>query len=75
MLHAAAANPDLACGFLFSGQSSGVALELFLEAQPRVCFLPSPPHPPPHFSDSGNYDTVTNLLLCELVRTDSVLCS
>lgn len=33
------------------------------------------PTPPPHFSDSGNYDTVTNLLLCELVRTDSVLCS
>ena len=46
MLHAAVANPDLACGFLFSGQSSGVALELFLEAQPRVCFLPNPPHPP-----------------------------
>lgn len=51
--HGILAEPDLACGFLFCGQFSIAAFELFLETQPRVCFLSN--LPPMPINDSGYY--------------------
>lgn len=64
VLHGAVAEPDWACDFLFSGQSSSVALEFFLEAQPTSLFLVKPSPYPPHECFRKLYDILQQISSC-----------
>ena len=73
--HSAATAPGAVCAFMSSSQSSGVAVGLLLEVQPRVGFLPNLPLPAPTsvILEVVQY-SVANIFLLQLARTDSVLC-
>lgn len=63
----AAPAQDPACAFWSSGQSMALALEWFLEVQPRVCSLPNLPFTPPQVN-SGSYTIFCyKYLLCFLL--------